>query len=140
MSLNVEGILFRGEEADVVSFFCSLTPRIPLRLVRIVDGEVWGVCSGPTSGWRPELVEVAGAASMHFGTALYYGYFSVAAEYACQLFQSGELTHLQDSDPQKNNWSFKSNLEPLGLSADVDWDRSLESLFRDLGDHVILEH
>jgi len=140
MSFNVEGVVFRGTEPDVVEFFCELKPTIPLRLIRVADSLVWGICSDATSGWRHELVEAARLASLPFQLALYYGYFSVPCAYACQLFQSGRLTHEQHEDPIRNTWNFGSNLEPLGLDDGVNWDSRLETLFREWQGKVVLEH
>ncbi|MEO2034564.1 MAG: hypothetical protein ABGZ35_21010 [Planctomycetaceae bacterium] len=140
MSFNVEGVLFRGSEDNAVSFFCELEPAIPLRLMRVVNGQVWGICSDATNGWCRELVEIARLSSIPFQLALYYGYFSVPCEYACQLFQSGQLTHQQHLDPAQDTWNFNSNVEPLGLDSHVNWDDELETLFREWKGKVVLEH
>ena len=71
---------------------------------------------------------------------MYYGFLSVPCVYTCQLFEAGQLTHQQHDDPAHNTWSFSSNVEPLGLDGDVDWDRELETLFREWEGKVVLEH
>ncbi|MCC7333837.1 MAG: hypothetical protein IT422_02000 [Pirellulaceae bacterium] len=140
MSFNVEGVLFRSTEFDAVEFFCELKPTIPLRLIRVVDSQVWGICSDATSGSHRELVEIARLASVPLQLAMYYGFFSVPCIYDCRLFESGQLTHQQDEDPAHNTWNFTSNVEPLGLNPDVDWDRELETLFRGCQGNIVLEH
>jgi len=125
-----------------VEFFCELEPplTVPLKLMRVENDQVWGISSEPSSGQCGELVEIARLASLPLQLGLYYGFFSVPCSYACQLFEAGQLTHQQHHLPEQDTWTFSTNVEPLGLDSSLDWDRELETLFRDTHDKILLEH